>query len=48
MIEQDKLLGLPRGRIAPPVSAPRSVRALPFESLQHPLSAYQALLEVVA
>jgi transposase len=48
MIEQDKLLGLPRGRIAPPISAPRPVRALPFESLQHPLSAYQALLEVAA
>ena len=43
----DHLLQLPsRQEII--VAAPRTSAPVPFESLQHPLSVYQALLEVAA
>ena len=47
VIERDHLLQLPsRQEII--VAAPRTSAPVPFESLQHPLSVYQALLEVAA
>lgn len=48
--DQAALLPLPRGwtGAAPARRAPATTRALPIESLQHPLSVYQSLLEVAA
>ena len=44
-VEREHLRPLPV--TAPPIRAARSVRVpVPFESLQHPLSVYDALLEV--
>jgi len=48
-LERSALLALPQGvgrETAP--AAPTSTRPMPVESLQHPLSVYEALLEVSA
>jgi transposase len=47
VIERTALLPLPAEMRLPPL-APRSTRVLPYESLQHPLSAYDDLLAEVA
>lgn len=44
-LEQAALLPLPT-RVVVPTPAPRSPRPMPIESLQHPLSVYDALLQV--
>jgi transposase len=46
-VEQEALLPLPRN-VAAPMPAPSSVLPVPIESLQHPLSVYDALLQVAA
>ncbi len=46
-IERAALMPLPR-TIPTPSSTPSSKRPVPIESLQHPLSVYEALLEVRA
>ena len=46
-LERSALLPLPR-LSRDSVPAPVSVRPMPIESLQHPLSVYEALLEVSA
>lgn len=48
MLEHAALLPLPATKTAPLPAAPRPRRALPRESLQHPLAVYDALLEVAA
>ena len=47
-LERTKLQGLPISvHATPPIAiARRSAVPLPYESLQHPLSVYQSLLEV--
>lgn len=45
--EQGSLLPLPTSGPTAPLAAPRVSRPLPHESLQHPLSVYDALLEAV-
>jgi len=47
VLEQAALLPLPESK-AIPAPALRSPMAMPIESLQHPLSVYDALLEVAA
>jgi hypothetical protein len=47
-LERSALLPLPAGVGRQAAPAPASVRAMPVESLQHPLSVYDALLEVSA
>jgi hypothetical protein len=46
-VEQEALLPLPHGVVVP-TPAPSSVLPMPIESLQHPLSVYDALLQVAA
>ena len=46
-VEQEALLPLPRS-VAVRMPAPSSVLPVPIESLQHPLSVYDALLQVAA
>jgi transposase len=48
MLEHAALLPLPATKTVPLPAAPRPRRVLPRESLQHPLSVYDALLEVAA
>jgi transposase len=43
-VERAALLPLPQAAVAAPAPAPHRAHALPIESLQHPLSVYQALL----
>ena len=47
-LERAALLVLPRGVGGETAPAPTSTRPVPVESLQHPLSVYEALLEVSA
>lgn len=47
-LERSALLPLPPGVGRDSAPAPASVRPMPVESLQHPLSVYDALLEVSA
>jgi transposase len=47
-LERSVLLALPQGVGRETAPAPASVRPMPVESLQHPLSVYDALLEVLA
>jgi transposase len=47
-VERPALLLLPPGLGRESAAAPMSVRPTPVESLQHPLSVYDALLEVLA
>jgi transposase len=48
VLERSALLALPQGLSREAVPAPVSVRPTPIESLQHPLSVDEALLEVSA
>ena len=48
VLERSALLALPQGVGRDTVPAPTSTRPMPVESLQHPLSVYEALLEVSA
>jgi len=47
-LERAALLALPRGVTRETAPTPTSTRPMPVESLQHPLSVYEALLEVSA
>jgi hypothetical protein len=48
VIERAALLPLPNELGLTPRSAPPSVQPMPIESLQHPLSVYDELLEIRA